>query len=91
MLTGIGRSGVSPLFASKDDRRFYGVRGLSQLTRRVGSKCLRHRGSRGLGALSSIPATLSESHIYNYSANIDCRSIPQYSAVPHRENFSATL
>lgn len=91
MLTGIGRSGASLLFGLKDDQRFYGGRGLCLLDYRAASNRLRHRGSPGLAASSSIPATLSESHIYNYSANIDCRSNPQYSAVLHRENFSATL
>lgn len=91
MLTGIGRSGASLLFGLKDDQRFYGGRGLCLLDYRAASNRLRRSCSRGLGASSSIPATLSESHIYNYSANIDCRSNPQYSAVLHRENFSATL
>ena len=65
--------------------------GVVPLMRRAGGKRLKRSNGRGLVASPSIPASISESHIYNYSANIDCRSNLQYSAVLHRENFSATL
>lgn len=91
MLTGIGRSGGSPIFGLKADGGFCGGCGLPQLTPRAGSNRHKHSNGRCLVPPIAITASASESHIYNYSANIDCRSNPQYSAVLHRENFSATL
>ena len=65
--------------------------GAASLMRRVGGKRLARSNGRGLVASPSIPVTPSESQIYIYSANIDCQSNLQYSAVLDWENFRATL
>ena len=46
------------------------VSGVALLTRRAGINRLKRSSSRGLVASSAIPATLSESQIHIYSANI---------------------
>lgn len=63
------------------------VSGVALLTRRAGINRIKRSSSRGLVASSAIPATLSESQIYIYSANIGMRLIPCYCAVLHCENF----
>ncbi len=48
---------------------------------------LRHSSSRGFGASSSIPATLSESHIYNYSANVIVGLFSKFKCVSSPRKF----
>lgn len=63
------------------------VSGVALLTRRAGINRIKRSSSRGLVASSAIPATLSESQIHIYGANIGVLRIRWYCKGLDCENF----